>query len=197
MSSKFTQLWRQKIEETTKIQDRLGMKIDAEIIETVAVLQLLGFNTTGSCAGHTDRVTSGPYVTFESPEAIKLNSKARELGKKPNEVNHEYNRLRNDAAILSALELQKLLAYLDDFYRNRQTPYRNRLIVRSFPMTYNCLKCQGAELAHVLEDAEREALLQENRAEMHAFTEYLESFYCQNMNTLELSKRRVRNTFAG
>jgi hypothetical protein len=177
MSDNLEKRWQEALAEVAGLKDGLGMKVDAQIVETVAIFRLLGFTTTGSCAGHLKRITSGPYVTFESPEAMQFAAKARQLGKKLAEINPEYNKLRDRAVEHSAGEMQKLTVYLEGFYKNRQTQYDNRLIIRTFPMTYNCLKCQGAELAHVMSLPEREELLARNRAEMRDFTDYLKQLY--------------------
>lgn len=159
------------------VTDKLGRPIDAGILETVIALRLLGINTTVSCEGHLGRVTGGPYVTFESEEAMKYAERARLLHKAPSDVNRKYNRLRKKAAYHSTLEVQKLLPYLDKFYAGRETPYANRLIIRIFPMTHNCLKCQGAELAYAGDEKTQQRILLENQTEMRDFTDFLKASY--------------------
>lgn len=72
--------WRQALRRARNISDKLGMPIDKEVVATVAVMNLLGFNTTGSCGGHVRRATGGPYVIFQNPEAEKLAQRARDIG---------------------------------------------------------------------------------------------------------------------
>lgn len=135
--------WHEALALTRQLKDGLGMPVDEGIVETVAILRLLGFTTTGSCAGHLERVTGGPYVTFESPEAIGLAAEARSLGKLATEVNPRHNELRREATRHSMRELGRLVPHLETFYAGREVPYVRRLIIRTFPMTYNCLKYQG------------------------------------------------------
>jgi hypothetical protein len=186
MQPKQNERWNKKIDEIGEIRDGLGKKVDGAIVETVAIFRLFGFTTTGSCGGHVKRITGGPYVIFESPEAARLAREARALGKKVNEVSQEYNTLRDEAVKHSVREVQKLIPYLNDFYHGRETPYENRLIIRTFPLTYTCLKCQGAELAKVLDAKKSKELLLRNRAEMHDFTEYLKRAYFERNKNEEM-----------
>jgi hypothetical protein len=65
------QKWQKALQKVAQITDKIGMPVDERIIETVAILTLLGFKTSMSCEGHVDRVTEGPYVIFDSPKAMK------------------------------------------------------------------------------------------------------------------------------
>jgi hypothetical protein len=64
--------WIFKLNEIDTFTDGRGKKIDAEIRETVAVLQLLGFNTKQSCEGHTDWGWPVPWVDIYSPAVSAL-----------------------------------------------------------------------------------------------------------------------------
>jgi hypothetical protein len=82
--------WESKLNELKEVTDALGEPIDAEILETVAALNLLGYKTYQSCAGHLDpeRVVA-PYVSFSPGDAPKLKFKGEaELRKK---VAEKYN----------------------------------------------------------------------------------------------------------
>lgn len=50
--------WQKKLEELDELADGAGLGLDEKIIEPVAGLDLLGFNTRASCEGHVDQ-TSG------------------------------------------------------------------------------------------------------------------------------------------
>jgi hypothetical protein len=170
-------MWREFRAQTIAMIDKLGMPIDRGIVDTVTILRLLGFHTTGSCGGHIRRTTSGPYVIFESPKAHRYATMAREL----HDVHDsKYITLRNKANRLRALDLNRLSAYLDEFYRDRHLDYRSHLIVQSMPMTLNILKCHGAEIALVVDSATKRDIVKKNQAEIAAFTEYLKARYFED-----------------
>jgi hypothetical protein len=175
--------WQKVLSKTGELTDRLGMPVDEGIIETVVVLNLLGFTTTASCEGHLDRVTGGPYVIFESPEAVQLAKGARKINNKPGQVDPEYNRLRNEASRHSMQLLQKLIPYLEEFYKGRDTTYVDRVIIYHADLgcAHNILMCQGAKLAHAVDDkmSNKKALIA-NQSEMNAFTEFLKNAYFGN-----------------
>ena len=58
--------------EVEQIVDALGKPIDEGIKEGIVVLHASGINTTGSCEGHSDRGTGGPYIDVESKELSAL-----------------------------------------------------------------------------------------------------------------------------
>src|SRR6266511_1734638 len=62
---------------------------------------------------------------------------------------------------------------LEEFYVNRPVKYMNRLIITRVGPEGSKLKCQGAEMSHLLDDQGRQSLLAEHQAEMRAFTDYL------------------------
>ncbi|MFN8607526.1 MAG: hypothetical protein U0931_08340 [Vulcanimicrobiota bacterium] len=76
------QQWTRKLEELKSTADGLGLGLDEPIVDTVAALQLNGFNTRQSCGGHLDHGCSVPWVDiqaenrppflFERPEFMGL-----------------------------------------------------------------------------------------------------------------------------
>lgn len=60
--------WDSKRREIDEIGDKLGRGIDEGVKETVVALNMLGFNTTGSCEGHFDRLYLTPYIDFAAPD---------------------------------------------------------------------------------------------------------------------------------
>ncbi len=61
------------------MKDKLGKKVDAGIIETVVVLNLLGMPTTMSCEGHLDHGTGAPWVDIEDTNASERSSEVNRL----------------------------------------------------------------------------------------------------------------------
>jgi len=63
------ELLRDKIEEVSKYGDGRGQEMDAEVIEAVALMNLLGFNTSSSCGGHVDQWNiRNPYIRVAAPD---------------------------------------------------------------------------------------------------------------------------------
>lgn len=62
---------RETIERLKNTKDRLGKKIDSNIVECIAALNLLEISTAGSCGGHIedgeDERISFPYLYFAAP----------------------------------------------------------------------------------------------------------------------------------
>ncbi|HYE22013.1 MAG TPA: hypothetical protein VD998_00305 [Verrucomicrobiae bacterium] len=58
--------WNNKVKEASDYKDAVGNKMDDGVIETVAALNLLGFPTNQSCAGHPEKLIS-PYIGITEP----------------------------------------------------------------------------------------------------------------------------------
>ncbi|MBL8159514.1 hypothetical protein JNJ66_03595 [Candidatus Saccharibacteria bacterium] len=161
--------WQKAVKQVLAIQDKLGMPIDKEITEAVAALRLHGFNTISSCGGHVARNTGGPYVLFESQLALHHAQEARKL------VDHKqkYLALRKKAKDASALEINKLLVLLENFYANRQVAYRQQIVVQYMPLSIYSLHIVGAEAMETVYGVYKSATLQLYQKEFADFSEYL------------------------
>jgi len=157
-------------ERVNKLVDKLGRPIDPDILDTVAILQAHSIHTIGSCEGHADRPTGGPYVLFSAPNAKKYDDAKKTL---PEQTGAEYRRLRKQAIMANNRQAQKLLRLLDGFYTHRIVPVNQRLIIEYYGSTFGELMCQGAGLANIQGPEQRADLLKKNQAEMRAFTDYL------------------------
>lgn len=166
--------WQKALEDVARITDRLGMPVDAEIIETVAVLYLLGFTTTGSCGGHLDRINEGPFVMLRSLKAAELE---KDLINIPNRDSQEYTKLKNRIASWNFNEQNYLFNLLKSFYLSHKPTSGRMLTLRTIGNSDIRLNCQGSELAHIETLQEKEHRLALNRAEMLAFTEWLKAYY--------------------
>ena len=64
------ELWLRKLDDmrTRKDEEGKAMGIEDGIIETIALLNLLGFPTVGSCQGHIDRAFATPWIDFQAPD---------------------------------------------------------------------------------------------------------------------------------
>lgn len=67
--------WRSALSEVEKIKDGVGLGVEPEVMELVAAMRLHHFRTTASCAGHLDRITSGPFVRFEKGWNVLMKQK--------------------------------------------------------------------------------------------------------------------------
>lgn len=157
-------------EEALKLADKLGTPIDLGILDTVAAFRMLDIHTAGSCEGHADRITGGPYVMFESPESGELLQQLQQISDR---ASQEHQELFAKISKLNMVEVQKLLPLLDGFYEHRDTPHSRRLIIRCFGPTVAKLMVQDADLAEILPSEQRAHLLADDQLEMMAFTNYL------------------------
>jgi hypothetical protein len=167
-------------QEVLLLRDRLGRPIDKDVIETVTALRALGFNTTSSCGGHLRRMTTGPYVIVRSVKAQQYERRALEI----NDLHDATRRkLKERANYFRAVDMQRLTAYLVEFYLAQPLIYRRHLVIQSLPMTLNILRCHSAEFAQLLSGSRRKQLLVESRNEMNTFTRYLTKIYLTTHNT--------------
>lgn len=166
--------WKEALHRVRQITDGRGMTVDTDIGETVAILQLMGFHTTMSCAGHADRVTEGPYVMFLSLEAEKYREQCRKI-EDPKDA--QYKKLLQKARACILRDMKALYDHLENFYQSRTGQPRGRLVLKSTGFSRARLDCHGAELAHILNQAPRLQLLEKNQLEMREFTEYLKAVY--------------------
>lgn len=166
--------WQSMQSQVISIRDGLGLPVDPEIINTVTILRLLGFNTTMSCSGHQDRYTGGPYVLFTSRKAKEYETKRRAT---QDPMSHLYKHYEHKALQANTLERRKLHTLLDSYYKTHQVPYMQRLIVTSAGLSSSRLQFQTADLYYTLNKPNRIKQLTSNQAEMSAFTKYLELIY--------------------
>lgn len=80
VSPKKTARYQKTLQALNKITDKLGMPVDPSIKKTVVLLNLLGFRTTGSCAGHLglDGGSLGPWVDIQ-PRSGSFKRKTQKL----------------------------------------------------------------------------------------------------------------------
>ncbi|MEI6296572.1 MAG: hypothetical protein WCO84_02900 [bacterium] len=110
------------------VVDGIGNSMDQEIKETVTYLLLLGFNTTGSCAGHTTgRSFAFPYINIAPLDNQQLvYNEARK--KITNEICSKYNltkiQLVEEVNTLADEEFIDKLVELDETL-GKTTEYKN------------------------------------------------------------------------
>lgn len=177
--------WQELAQQVDRIIDKLGLPIDNGIKESIIALHALGFHTTGSCEGHEDHVIGAPYIDIESKEQELIDKRLAELKKKaegqPKEImeqlKQESRTLTQELERGNLEERMKLIPYLDEFYRGRNTPYDVRITIESLARGWSRLQNQGTALQKIRSGEEKKAKLREYQEEMRAFTDFLKNKY--------------------
>ncbi|MFD9431462.1 hypothetical protein [Streptomyces sp. NPDC060002] len=162
-------IWEREKRAVGELRDGLGKPVDPAIVETVTVLRLLDFTTHSSCGGHLDRPAS-PYVAFRASS----NQADRRFIEEA-ETQDEQRRRKDEAMQHNAAVLDRLLGYLERFYVDRDVPLQQRLICQGFGVIGYRLTTQSADLVHVATKDERHDLVDVQRQEFDAFTEFLKA----------------------
>lgn len=166
-------IWQQELTETRQITDKLGMEIDPKVVDIVTAMRLLGFQTTASCQGHLERITSGPFVKFESPIAVKYFKEAEAL----REERASYRDKLNEGRLETWREMQRMYNLIEDFKKTGVCADSELLVVQ-YVMNKNIfLKCYGVEFMHLSEVEKRRETLSRYQGVMQAFAEYLKEIY--------------------
>jgi hypothetical protein len=165
-------VWRSALMQTRRITDKLGMPVDKEVVETVAILRLMGFHTSASCGGHVRRITGGPYVMFDSPKADVYAQKCRDISEPTSPL---FKQFYKKARLENLKEQAQLFALLAKFYASRSVPFSQRLTLRTVGYSTGRLECQGASMAEIAHLSERKKILEDDRNEFRDFTEFLKA----------------------
>ena len=174
-------VWEQKLLELEHVQDGIGKGLDQNIIETVAVLQLLDVHTRASCEGHMHHGVAAPWVDIESSdprlaecrgiysELAATADACEDAGQVADAVYAEMHVIREEIDRIAAVEYKKLIPYLEEFYHGRSAAYTHRIMIDY----RGRLSCQGALLQPAEEVKTRALRLKEYQQEMRAFSEFL------------------------
>jgi hypothetical protein len=171
-------IWDQEKRAVRRLRDGLGKPVDPAVVETVAILRLLGFTTTSSCGGHADRLLS-PYVAFRS--ATNADDR-RHIEDATDQATRQH--WKNQTIQHNAAELGRLLSLLERFYDDRAVPYRQRLICQGFGVIGYRLTTQDADLVAVVPEGERRVLVERQRQEFDACAKFLRArFFADTART--------------
>ncbi|MDO8471868.1 MAG: hypothetical protein Q7S64_01785 [bacterium] len=148
--------WRAKLAQTT---DALGKPIDAGIFDLVLYLNVLGFHTAQSCAGHVDWGEFAPWVEIEPV----YNQSTRWFKVKANQDQVEKQNLKLH---------YRFINLLDRFYHTKKVPYLTTMVT---DVAYYSFRLQPVGLARqkVVSTKERRAQLALYQAEIERFTRWL------------------------
>lgn len=139
-SSSLQQVWDKTAQKFAKVTDRLGTPIEAEIMETVMALNVLGISTSMSCGGHLDddRGFVAPWVDiwWSDSTVIQLRQQAQAKRQQADSLHEELEYLHKTQAPQE--EQDTLRQRRDECYhqlhefrrqiRSMQCPVRDRLI---------------------------------------------------------------------
>ena len=187
--------WDEMYTRFTKRTDKLGKGIDAGIMDTVVILNLLELPTTMSCEGHLDRASGAPWVhvgTDEGDDAMKEyfqfmqeGKEAREQGQPSKHLFEQAHAKRRSARQKQLTFRRKLIEYLDAFYQHRSTPYDIRLVIQDLSDGTSRLENQGSDLQEIATPEIKQQKLLEYQAEMQAFTTFLkEQFFKESLQII-------------
>jgi hypothetical protein len=146
---------------------------DPEIFELVVILNNLGFRTFASCQGHVKEIGAPdfcPYIVFchEDCDNIYAEGNSDKITKEF--VYNQYSMIIN--------EEKRLLEYLNEFYNNRNTIMRNRLVIHTHNFLRFSLTTSFRDfIKNITDIKEQEKLNKIYLNEVHDFTKFLESKY--------------------
>lgn len=159
--------WQDTVESVSRITDKLGVPVDEDIKEMVAILCLFGFMTTASCGGHIDYINEGPYVMLKPKRVSELEKWLN------SNTDYANKKLKDEIIKCNIYEQNKLFGLLKSFYLSHRPVVGRALTLRSIGYSDFRLNCQGSELAYIENACEKKTRLLSNRTEMKKFTEWL------------------------
>jgi len=184
-------IWNDKRKEVDRIVDGLGLGIDEGIKETVTALRVYGLNTQQSCEGHMRgegrRIASLPWITICVPEP-KGWEKAKDkiIKQKKGEIVEDPEQQKKTEEFVGKAEVEwrvknfeqykKAMDLLEDFYRQRETPFEARLTFSLFG-SFGAFRIQnlGFPTVPLLSQEEQFKKLELYRKEMNDFAEFLKN----------------------
>lgn len=153
--------------------DKLDEKIDEGIKESIVMLGAFDINTTASCEGHIDHGIGGPYIDIEAKDVQELNKRLEEIsGNKKEE-----EKIVSDIEKKNLEERKKLMPFLDEFYKDRNVPYSDRLVVQSKARGWSRIESQGVDLQVIETNDIKKENLSRYQKEMQEFTKFLKDKY--------------------
>jgi hypothetical protein len=174
--------WDEMAVEVDKETDALELEIDPGIKDTVISLRLLGFDTDGSCEGHSDRGVCGPWVGLTSKEIEELEPEREKIFKEAWRHEEEYLDFDKEGGKrVKEIDSEKLkvqaraMELIAEFYQQRRVPYDVMIIVD--PTINGRIQCMGTEVAEILPTKEKKVKLKQYQEEMAAFTQFLKDRY--------------------
>jgi hypothetical protein len=183
--------------EVEQIVDALGKHIDEGIKEGIAVFRASDINTTGSCEGHDDHGTGGPYIDVESKELDVLQKKLDTLPQHedPEADDPQREAIRHEMLVKNLVERKKLAVLLEEFYSDRPANWDARLYINSLANGWSRLESQGVEFQDIETDpSKKKENLGRFQYEMQDFIAFAKKkFFEKSLDTIP-KKNQERNT---
>lgn len=181
--------WQRMAERYAQITDKLGKGIDAGIMETVIVLNLLGMPTRQSCEGHLEHGTCAPWIDVYAPGLDEEEQRFHAMMKHAQQQREQHlsskeelqrlfaaaHQVRKEIKQQHSKVSQKAMAYLEAFYRTRAVPYDQQLVLRGFWLGSSRIESLGADFQEIVPLDLRQQKLQAYQQEMSAFTDFLKA----------------------
>ena len=82
-------IWKNILRQVAELKDKIGGEMDEGIMETVAAFWLHNIPTAGSCEGHIDRGSRGPWIDIEAVDKPKERFNDETVIK--NKIANQYN----------------------------------------------------------------------------------------------------------
>ena len=166
-----------------QIGDRLGKGIDEGVREGVALFIANNINTTGSCEGHDDWGTGGPYIDIRSKEIETLYEQLDKLpeNETSDETDPKREEIRNQILKLNLEERRKIIPLFEEFYKDRNVPYDVKLHISSLGNGWSRLENQGVEFQSIeTDDSKKKENLKRFQEEMKNFIAFLKEKYLES-----------------
>ena len=152
------------LQEVEKLVDKVGIPIDEGIKETVAILQVMGFQTSSSCSGHrsSEEGIAPPYIEIYAPAPS---------GWEKNKQKQEEWEITNNK------QRERINALLEEFNRTSQAITEAQLYLRNIG-GYGGFRIQSknAEKPPATVD-EKFKIIEAFQKEMAAFTAFIKERY--------------------
>ena len=172
---------QQKLEtarkEVEKMVDKLGLGVDENIKEVVAIFRAMGFPTESSCGGHTGENGKNDYgfpyirVYAPAPEGWSKDKRNLELDEEWQEENLKYRNL--------------ITPLLEEFERERKDKRELILQIRDVgrfgAFDLNC-KIEKQELKQINTEKELIEVIRNCQNEMNLFTNFLKDKFLDSTN---------------
>lgn len=165
--------WEKELSKMDEVVDEQNLGVDEEVKETVVAFNVHGFETSGSCEGHLGEEELGhlyPWIHLSTPEPEGLMDAEEELSEK----------LETEWRLLNLKQKAKLISYLEEFYKNRETPLDARLSFRDIG-AFGEFRVQslGADVMEILSPEEQTQKRELYLKEMKDFTLFLKDKYLE------------------
>lgn len=148
--------------------------MDRGIKDMVVALNALGYKTIGSCQGHLDHGTGGPWINILIDEAEELESRLKRGRRRISKV--EWLMISRQVRVVTDAQTRQLKELLREFYRDRKVRLDLKIVLFNPGGGLIIMESRGVNTLlwkNLLEPRYSRKLLREYQAEMRALTKFL------------------------